>query len=84
MRHNESLINDLRTLLATTFGVEESELPAELSQATCRQWTSLKHMLLMVAIEEEFDITLSLPEMTAMTSQGAIVSVLTRRAAAAA
>jgi acyl carrier protein len=66
----------VRELLAATFVMDVSELPDDTSQQTCARWTSLYHMTLLMAIEEQFDVSLAMDEMTAMTSLVEIVSVL--------
>ena len=73
---NSLLHDQVRETIANTFLVDVSELPDEINQTTCGQWTSLYHMMLLVALEEQFDVTLSTAEMIIMTSLDAIVAVL--------
>jgi acyl carrier protein len=60
--------------------LDESELPDDVSQQTCRRWNSLQHMTLMVALEEHFGVRLSMADMTAMKSLPLIVATLARYA----
>lgn len=66
----------VRDLLATTFVMEPSELPDDASQKNCARWTSLYHMMLLVVLEEQFDVSFSMNEMTSMTSLAEILAVL--------
>jgi acyl carrier protein len=71
-----SLRDKVRELVATTFLMDPDELPHDASQETCERWTSLYHMTLLVVLEEQFGVTLSMDEMTSMTSVPKIVDVL--------
>jgi acyl carrier protein len=62
--------------MAEAFGVDESELPEEISQQDYSGWSSLAHLTLLVALEEKFGVSFSTVEMTAMNSLPAIISVL--------
>jgi acyl carrier protein len=77
------LFDRVRELMATTFLMDASELPADASQQTCARWTSLYHMMLLVVLEEEFGISFSMEEMTSMTSLPRIISVLKGHGASA-
>ncbi len=74
--NDQSLAGQVRQIMADTFGIDESELPENPSQANFARWTSLLHMVLLVAIEEQFEVTLSMDEMTSMTSLDCILAVL--------
>ena len=73
----------VRETIASTFGVEENELPEALSQATMPQWSSLNHMLLLAALEEQFGVRLAMQDMARMASLEAILSTLRRHGVAA-
>lgn len=77
--HN-SLIDEVRAVMASTFGVEEDELPLDVSQEQFGRWTSLSHLSLMLGIEERFGVSLSIHEITEMTSMQHILDALQRRA----
>ena len=70
------LTDRVRELIATTFIMDTGEITDDLSQQTCSRWTSLYHMMLMVVLEEQFEISFSVDEMTTMTSLAAIVDVV--------
>jgi acyl carrier protein len=79
--NDDTLAGQVRQIMADTFSADEAELPADVSQATFARWTSILHMVLLVALEEHFGLTFSMDEMTSMASLGQIVDVLQRRQA---
>jgi acyl carrier protein len=76
-----ALAGQVRQIMADTFGIDESELPDCPSQANLGRWTSILHMVLLVALEEQFELTLSMDEMTSMTSMDHILDVLSAKLA---
>lgn len=52
---------------------------AESSRQNSVNWTSLKHVALLVAIETEYSVKFSNPEMTTMFTMGDIRKVLTEK-----
>ena len=48
----------VRSIMSKVFGVDEGEITPDASQDTLEKWDSLRHMNLIVALEEEFGITL--------------------------
>jgi acyl carrier protein len=83
MRDELELIEQVRFTMAEIFGLDDDELPSDVTQTAFSAWTSLKHMLLMAGLEERFGIELSMDEMLAMKSQADIVRILRTRATAA-
>jgi acyl carrier protein len=73
---DDILTGQVRELMADTFGIDETDLPDGPSQATFARWTSLLHMVLLVAFEEHFAVSFSMDEMTSMTSMDRILQVL--------
>jgi acyl carrier protein len=82
--YHEELAERVHEVLATTLGVDPSELPEDASQSNCPRWTSVYHLVLIVALEEQFECSFSMEEMTSMTSLERIVDVLQSRAISAA
>jgi acyl carrier protein len=80
--YDETLTEQVREIMADTFGIDQSDLPENPSQASVGRWTSILHMVLLVAFEEHFELTLSMDEMTSMTSLDRIVEILNQRRAA--
>ena len=44
----------VRATMALAFAMDETDLPNDVTQQTCARWSSLRHMTLMVSIEETF------------------------------
>ena len=84
MSNLEPTAETVRDVLADIFGVDINEIGDDFSQQTCRRWTSLQHMTLMVALEEHFGVHLSMADMTTMKSLREIVSTLANYVGAAA
>lgn len=76
------LTDQVREIMATTFGVDESELQGNVTQQTLSVWTSLAHVMLLLALEEHFGTSFSMEEMPEMVSVDKISSVLEERVAA--
>jgi acyl carrier protein len=76
MYADERLVDEVREVMATVFGVTESELPPDIAQESYPRWTSLYHMTLLVSLEDRFATSLTMDEMLAMTSLPSIVAVL--------
>jgi acyl carrier protein len=74
--HDDILTGQVRRIMADTFGSDEADLPDSPSQATFARWTSLLHMVLLVAFEDHFAVSFSMDEMTSMTSLDRILEVL--------
>lgn len=74
-----NLTEQVRELIAANFGIDVAETPETASQATLAEWSSLNHVMLMAALEEAFDVRLTMPEMLRMTSVPAITAVLAGR-----
>lgn len=68
----------VRALLAVALGLPVSRLTGAVRQDQFSEWTSLNHLALLLAIEEEFALTLTAGEMTAMTSLERIVETIGR------
>ena len=79
VQDDAALIEEVREIMATTFGLDASELPDDVSQETCDRWSSLDHMTLLVGLEEHFGLSFTMDEMTDMTSVPRIVRVLQGR-----
>ncbi len=63
----------LRELMARVLEVDPADLPPEPTPESVEGWSSLKHVELMLALEEELDLTVD-PELAPLlTSLSAIV-----------
>ncbi len=48
--------NKLKTVFSDVFGIEIGEIDGKTSPDSIEKWDSLKHVVLVAAIEQEFDI----------------------------
>ncbi|HVJ42753.1 MAG TPA: acyl carrier protein [Dongiaceae bacterium] len=46
----------IRTVMADVFGIDAGSISEDASQGTIEQWDSLRHMNLILALEEEFEV----------------------------
>ena len=66
----------VQTTLARVFGVEAEEITEETSMDTLALWTSLQHLNLVIALEEEFHISFTEEETVQIISVPLILAVL--------
>jgi len=77
---NDSQVLDrVRAIVAPILTVPIETVTPESSPETVAEWTSLRHLLLALELEQEFDISLSPEEMELLTSVAAIVGLLEDR-----
>jgi len=66
----------IKNVMASVFMCDVSTITADSSQDTIVEWDSLRHMNLIVALEEEFSIVFSEDEMVEMLSFKIIFDIL--------
>lgn len=66
----------LKNIMANVFGVQAEEINEMTSVDNCEEWDSLQHMSLLVAIEEEFDLSLNDEEVLRMKDFTSIIDIL--------
>jgi len=66
----------IRALMAVVFEVPGEEIHTESSPETIESWDSLKHMNLVVALEEEFDIVFDDDEIIQMLNFALIALIV--------
>ncbi len=66
----------LADILADVFGMRAADINLELSKKDVGTWDSLKQMDLVVSLEREYDVSLDIMEIVAMTSVKMIMEVL--------
>ncbi len=69
----------IRELLALTLGVPESAITTETSRENLAEWDSMRHLELMLALEEQFDLRLDVDDMAAVRDVAAIDRLLEER-----
>lgn len=73
MKTNEE---NLKQVLADVFGLDVSEVNEETSVDTVEAWDSLKHLNLVLALEEQFKVTLTEEETVQILNYSLIKVVL--------
>ncbi|MDB5964005.1 MAG: acyl carrier protein [Polaromonas sp.] len=66
----------LKNVIATVLNVDSSRIDANASSDTIESWDSLRHMNLVLALEEEFGVSLPDEEAANATSYPLLVLVL--------
>lgn len=72
----------LKQILAAVLGVDAAAITAESSSDTIESWDSLRHMNLVLALEEEFGVSIPDEEAANITSYALIKLVLDELTAA--
>tara|TARA_B100000315_G_scaffold257003_1_gene304459 strand:+ start:1248 stop:1478 length:231 start_codon:yes stop_codon:yes gene_type:complete len=70
---NEKIID----LFSSVLGVSKEKINDETSMDDVPEWDSLAHISLVSAIEEEFNISMSMDEITSMLSIKCAVEIIT-------
>lgn len=58
----------IQQIMADVFNIPAEEITEESSQDTIEEWDSLKHLDLVVALEEEFNVSIPVEEIGTMVS----------------
>ena len=66
----------LRVLFSNVLGIPQDSITAHTSPDTVKGWDSLRHMNLIAAIEEEFDVELTDEEVVDCSSFGLASEIL--------
>lgn len=72
----ENIKDRLFSIMVDVLQVDESKINIDTSPETVQEWDSLKHVLLLMAIEEEFEFRFTDDEMIQSTSVESIMSLL--------
>jgi acyl carrier protein len=75
---DEDIDLTLREVFATVLGVDADGISDETSPSTMHEWTSLRHLSLVAAAEEAFSIHLSIEDIYASQTFGALRGVVSR------
>lgn len=58
----------LKTVFAEVFGISENSISPETSPENLDEWDSFGHMRLVMAIEKEFELSLSMEQISGLDS----------------
>ncbi len=75
----DNVRNRLFAVMVDVFQVDKSQINNKTSPETITEWDSLKHMLLLMAIEEEFEFRFTDDEMTQCISSESILDVINNK-----
>ena len=73
--------NRLKQIIADLFNISEDKINERSSPDNISDWDSMGHINLIMALEEEFDISFTADEVTEMQSVKDIVQTLRKHAA---
>jgi acyl carrier protein len=77
----ETTLVRVRRTLSDLFSVSPESVTAETSPATLDAWDSMGHLMLVEALEQEFELQIPPEDVERMKDVGTIVKVLDARAA---
>lgn len=63
----------LKELFADTFDVDDEDVSDETSKDTLASWDSLNHLRFVTALEQDFEIFLTMDEINSMTTYAKVV-----------
>jgi acyl carrier protein len=72
----KSIDNRIKKVMSKVFGLDINSITDDASPDTIEQWDSLRHMNLILAIEEEFNIELTEEQAVEILNYKLIESVL--------
>jgi len=81
MTTHQEVDDKLRELCAAVLGTDASQITDDSSPETVGDWTSILHLSLIAAVEEEFSIQLSLPEINGSQRFGELRRIVNARLA---
>jgi acyl carrier protein len=64
----ENINDKIKEVMAGVFSIDESEITEDSSQDNVEGWDSLKHLDLIVSLEDEFGVSIPLEEVGNMTN----------------
>jgi acyl carrier protein len=69
----------IKDIMSAVFEVNASDIPDTANTSNVENWDSLNHMNLVVALEQEFNITFDDEEIVQITSLDTIEKVVSRK-----
>ena len=73
------ILNKLQPIFQDIFEDDELLITVESNADTVEDWDSLAHIILIFAIEQEFEIKFALGELEAMKNVGSIVELMQKK-----
>ena len=69
----------LKSIVATVMGIPESMISTDLSPDLLEKWNSLRHMNLVTAVEEEFNIVFEYDEIVQVMEYRILEEIIRRK-----
>jgi acyl carrier protein len=69
--------NQVLKIMADVFKIDVNEIPNEIKPGMIEQWDSLRHLLLIVKLEEEFKIRFTDNELIGLKDLDSIIETVT-------
>jgi len=66
----------IKMIMARVFEMKIEDFPAEINQSTVDNWDSLRHLNLIIELEEAFGKSFEPEEISEMTSMGKIMEMI--------
>jgi len=79
LSRDATMNNKLREIVSELFEVDPSEVKDELTPEDVELWDSLNHLRLVSAVEEEFQVKLSMKEIESIRSLAALRRLIEQR-----
>jgi acyl carrier protein len=70
---------DLRSIVADTLGLDAADVTPDLCRESEAAWDSLNHLRLITALEETFDVKLSMAQIQGITTAGDLEALIDGR-----
>lgn len=75
----ESLRESVKAVMADVFEIDAASIADQATSNDIEQWDSANHVRLVLALEEEFDVTFDVAEIESMVRLDKIVDALARK-----
>jgi len=78
---DEVLFQKVARTMAVVIGIDQSEITPDSSMDTLEKWDSLKHMKMIMALEQEFDVMFDDEDVVEMLSVPLIIIAIKEKLA---
>lgn len=76
--NTDSIEERAKEIMAAIFSIDVAEIGADSSLDTVKQWDSLQHVNLVMALEEEFELRIKVEDALDMSTFPLVCETLTR------
>lgn len=76
---NIDISSQALSILSRVLAIEPSEISPLMKRSECKAWDSLRHMELIVTVEDRFGLQLTYEEINKMNSLDEIIQIVTGR-----